>query len=86
MAYKKILVDNLVCSRRFHIAYNEQDKLEEKVSASCPYCGVNVFKASQHPKVTMIRDEIIISNRELSPKRTSQCHLKDHFSPPSKPK
>ena len=66
MAYKKILVDNLSCSRRFNIAYDDNDSTQNQVSVSCQHCGAKIFTAKEHPPVTLIRDEIVINKNDLS--------------------
>jgi hypothetical protein len=84
MPYKKIIVDNLSCSRRFHISFDDSDSRETQVNINCQHCGISIFKAKDHPQATLLRDEIIITKKDLSLIQTNDCNFKDSFSPAPK--
>jgi DNA-directed RNA polymerase subunit RPC12/RpoP len=86
MAYKKILVDNLTCSRRFHIAFDDSDSKLPQIEIKCQHCGQVVFHKADHPQAKLLRDENLVSQAYLSTQRVSDCAFKDTFSQPSKPK
>ena len=58
--YKQILVDNLVCQRRFHLGFEEGSAHVSNICISCPHCGVVIFEAHQHPDVQFLREENLI--------------------------
>ncbi len=86
MAYKKVLVDNLTCKRRFHITFDDEAPKKDKVEVRCLHCNAVVFKQEQHPPAKLARDEVLIKLTDLSPIRTKECYFEDHFSPKPKPK
>ena len=79
MTYKKILVDNMICSRRFHLTFDDSDKTKETVEINCPHCGIEIFKKKDHPPVQLARDENLVTAANLSPKRVFKCNFKDKF-------
>ena len=84
MAYTKFLVDNPICTRRFHLFYDTDDKAVRHTEAKCPHCGVVVFAADDHPAVKMARDENLTKTTILSDNLVKTCQFKDTFSPPPK--
>ena len=86
MTYKKILVDNIVCTRRFHIAYDTEASPEARVELSCPHCGIVVFSETDHPPAKLLREENLVRTAEYSEKRVKECHFRDTFSPASQEK
>lgn len=60
--YKRVLIDNAVCKRRFHIAYEEGAQNEAHVQAACPHCGVVLFEAQNHPPVMLAREENLVKS------------------------
>ena len=83
MAYKKVLVDNMTCLRRFHITFDDEQKPITSTQIKCLHCGAVVFSKSNHPPTRLARDENIIDQYNISPLRTKTCNFKDQFSPPS---
>ena len=77
MAYRKILVDNLSCLRRFHLATDDSLPVEDKVAVQCPHCHVVVFEQKKHPPVRFLRDENLIQIIDASPQQTTECHFVD---------
>lgn len=61
MKYKKILIDNAVCKRRFHLVYEEGSETEKNVKIECPHCGVTLFEEVNHPHVTLTREENLVN-------------------------
>ncbi len=84
MGYKKFLVDNAVCSRRFHISFDPEGPKKSHVELKCPYCDVTVFAADQHPAVTLARQENLVKTAELGENIIRECHFEDSFSKKSR--
>lgn len=80
MAYHKKLIDNVVCSRRFHLTYDDSAKPQPKVEISCKYCGKKVFSAENHPPVTLAREENLVVASELSDDIIRECDMQDKLS------
>ena len=81
MTYKKILVDNIVCTRRFHITYDTEGAKQPNVELNCPHCGVVVFQEKNHPRASLVREENLVQTAELSEYRVQNCQFRDTFSP-----
>ncbi len=86
MAYKKILVDNLTCKRRFHINFDDEGEKIPLVEVHCLHCNAVVYRQENHPAAKLARDENLVKLTELSPIRTKECFFRDTYSPASKPK
>lgn len=80
MAYHKIFVDNVKCSRRFHIAFDDENPNLETVKLDCPFCGITVFEAKDHPAVEISRQENLIQTADLADLTMKECNFKDNFS------
>lgn len=80
MSYKKIMVDNDKCSRRFHITYDSDGPKLDQVSLSCPFCDVEIFNAERHPAVQLARQENLVKTAELSDLIVRDCQFKDAFN------
>ena len=81
MAYKKFLLDNPSCNRRFHVSYDDEAVPATKTSIKCDYCGIVILEKKDHPPLKVSRDEIIIKTTKLSQRRTKDCAIKDFFPP-----
>lgn len=84
MSYKKIFVDNVNCSRRFHISFDDENTPEPKVELKCPFCDYVIFSAENHPPVELARQENLIQKNNLASLVKRECHFKDTFSPAPK--
>lgn len=80
MTYVKKLIDNTVCSRRFHLTYDDRDPKQAKVTLNCPFCGIKIFEATDHPPVNLARQENLIQTAELSDDIITQCAFEDELS------
>jgi hypothetical protein len=80
LAYVKKLIDNTVCSRRFHITYDDKDKTQAEVKLACPFCGITIFEAQDHPPANLARQENLVKTAELSDNMVYQCNFKDVLS------
>lgn len=80
MSYKKILVDNTTCSRRFHITFDDEAAPKPRVEVRCPFCNVVVFDEENHPAVTLAREENLVKTSALSENIVSECHFEDTLS------
>jgi hypothetical protein len=80
MAYQKLLVDNVVCSRRFHLTYDDEAAKQPTVEVKCQHCGLTVFAAKDHPPVKFARDENLIQASELSENIIRRCEMVDNMS------
>lgn len=79
MSYTKLLVDNTVCSRRFHMIYDSEAPLMAKVQVKCPHCQHVLFSAENHPPVKLARDENLVRTTQLSRNLVKECDFKDPF-------
>lgn len=80
MAYKKLLVDNTTCSRRFHITFDDAGEKVPRVEVKCQHCNTVIFKAENHPSVALAREENLVKTSALSENIVRECHFKDTFS------
>jgi hypothetical protein len=80
MAYQKILVDNTKCSRRFHLTFDSTDTPLPHVEVKCQFCNATIFKADNHPKVQLAREENLVKTASLSENITQECFFEDTFS------
>jgi len=58
--HKKILIDNSICKRRFHLIYEENNAIKEHVHIKCPHCSVTLFEAENHAPVLLAREENLV--------------------------
>ena len=79
MSYQKLLVDNTVCSRRFHLTFDDESKTVPHVEIRCPHCKHILFEADDHPPVTFARDENLLKSTSLSRNIIRECDFKDTF-------
>lgn len=79
MSYQKFLVDNVSCSRRFHVTFDDEAKPVAKTEIDCPHCGHILWSATNHPPVTMARDENLVKTTQLSRELVKECDFKDRF-------
>lgn len=80
MAYQKILVDNTTCSRRFHLTFDSNDTPLPHVEVKCQFCEAVIYRADNHPKVKLAREENLVKTASLSENITQECHFEDTFS------
>ena len=72
--YKKIEVDNPVCNRRFHIAYEERTNGPRgHVQVACPHCGVTIFESDNFPPVILAREENLVKSPDGSRPLVQKC-------------
>jgi len=80
MTYRKLLVDNAVCSRRFHITYDDQTPAMKQVELRCPHCEHVIFAETNHPAAKIAREENLVKTAELSDHLVLECDFEDKFS------
>jgi len=80
MGYQKLLIDNVTCSRRFHITFDSDAPKIASVEVKCPYCDIVIFAAENHPEVRFARQENLIQTGSLSDNIIRQCDFTDEFS------
>ncbi len=73
LSYKKIEIDNAVCKRRFHIAFEEGRAPVAETSVACPHCGIILFEAKAHPPVILSREENLIHSPDGSRPTLYEC-------------
>lgn len=61
MAYHQLLIDCIRCNKRFHIRYDDDEPLQEKVEFFCRACGTSLFFKLKHPPLSFCRDENLIA-------------------------
>lgn len=80
MAYRKILIDNVTCSRRFHLSFDDEAATAPRVEVRCDLCNVVIFSADDHPPVRLARDENLVKTATLSEHVISDCQFEDSLS------
>jgi len=75
MTYHKIEIDNAVCRRRFHIAYEEGQAPVPETKILCPHCGVTLFEAKNHPPAILTRDENLVKSPDGSNTTLAECQF-----------
>lgn len=71
--HKKILIDNAVCKRRFHLVYEENSPLKEDVLVKCPHCQITLFEEKNHAPVALVREENLVKSPTGDAKILYQC-------------
>ena len=71
--YHKIEIDNAVCRRRFHIAFEEGQPPVPKVSLDCPHCGLRLWEADNHPPAILLREENLVRSPDGSVPLLTEC-------------
>jgi hypothetical protein len=85
MAYQKILVDNITCSRRFHITFDDAAEEMPRVEIRCQFCDAVIFAESNHAPVTLAREENLVKTAYLSENITTECKFEDVLSKRTQP-
>lgn len=80
MPYQKLLVDNTVCSRRFHITFDDAAPPLPRVEIRCQFCDAVVYAGENHPPVTLAREENLVKTSALSDVLMSECNFEDVLS------
>ena len=73
LSYRKIEIDNSVCRRRFHIAFEEGQAPVSETKVLCPHCGVTLFEAKNHPPAILSRDENLVKSPDGSRTTLDEC-------------
>lgn len=79
MSYQKFLVDNVHCSRRFHVTFDDEAAPVAKTSVACPHCKLELWSAEDHAPVKLARDENLVKTTQLSRNLVKDCHFSDKF-------
>lgn len=80
MSYQKFQVDAVICSRRFHITFDDEAQPVETTDVRCPHCSLVLWSAKNHPPVTMARDENLVKTTQLSRNLVRECDFQDRFT------
>jgi hypothetical protein len=75
MAYRKILVDNLICKRRFHLTYDDAAAPQATAEVRCLHCQAPIYMRKNHPPLQLAREENLVSTTDLSPLQSSHCNF-----------
>jgi hypothetical protein len=80
--YKKIEIDNPICNRRFHIAWEERANAPKgHVRLDCPHCGVTIFERDDFPPAIITREENLVKSPDGSRPLLQHCEfLNKHHS------
>jgi hypothetical protein len=79
--YRKIEIDNPICNRRFHIAWEEGTaKVVPETRVNCPHCGVTLFEAKNHAPVILLREENLVNAPDGTRRMCYECKLQPHKS------
>jgi len=71
--YHKIEVDNAVCRRRFHIAFETGQAPVKHVKIDCPHCGLRLWEAENHPPALLLREENLVRSPDGSVPLLTSC-------------
>lgn len=74
-SYQKFEIDNTVCRRRFHIAFEQGSPIVPQVKIDCPHCGVTIFEAPNHPEVTLLREENLVKSPDGTNPLINECRF-----------
>ena len=66
--------------RRFHLAYDDEERKQEKVVLRCPHCQVVIFRSAAHPDVRLLREENLTKVSEFGSMLVDECAFKDNFT------
>lgn len=80
MAYQKFTIDNMTCSRRYHISFDDEQKEVPRVEVKCSYCDQVIFAADNYPPAKLACEENLVKTAELSDILIADCQLKDTLS------
>ena len=80
MSYNKIFVDNVSCSRRFHLNYFDDDEKQPRVEIKCPFCDLVIFAEDNHPPVTLARQENLTKTTDLADRVVRDCEFADRMT------
>jgi hypothetical protein len=80
MAYRKTLVDNVTCSRRFHITFDDEAPPAPRVEVRCQFCSAVIFSAENHAPVKLAREENLVKTSALAENIVTECQLEDVLS------
>lgn len=80
MAYRKTLVDNVTCSRRFHISFDDEAPPAPRVEVRCQLCNAVIFTAENHAPVTLAREENLVKTSALAESVVTECQFEDVLS------
>jgi hypothetical protein len=73
--YRKIEIDNAICNRRFHIAFEEGQKLVARQTIACPHCGVVLWEEDQFPPAILLREENLVKSPDGSRPMLTECQF-----------
>ena len=58
--YVTLQIEARKCTRRFHLAFEEGGALVAQTKVDCPHCGLELFRAENHPEVILSREENLV--------------------------
>lgn len=73
--YKKIMIDNVVCRRRFHLGLEEGGATVSQVEVPCPHCGMILYTAQNSAPVELLREENLVNAPDGSQRTLNECHF-----------
>ena len=71
--YQKIEVDNAICNRRFHIAFEQGQAKVAHTEINCPHCGVKLWEAHNHVPALLLREENLVKNPDGTNPMVYEC-------------
>jgi hypothetical protein len=74
--YHKVEIDNALCKRRFHVAFEEGQKKVAKTQVTCPHCDVVVWEAENHVPGVLLREENLVKSPDGTNPMVYECHFK----------
>ena len=81
MSYRKIVVDNPVCMRRFHLACDDAAPDAVPAPLRCPHCQAVIFTGEAGKAVSFLREENLTKVTAFSTQLVNECAWQDKFQP-----
>ena len=79
MTYRKLVVDNPLCMRRYHIAFDDEDTRLATAEIRCPHCPTVIYRVEDHPRPRLLREENLTKVMSLAGELVNECAFEDKF-------
>lgn len=80
MTYRKLVVDNPLCMRRYHIAFDDEAPKTATAEIRCPHCPTVIYRVEDHPMPRLLREENLTKVMALSGQLVDECAFEDRFT------
>lgn len=80
MTYRKLVVDNPLCMRRYHIAYDDEAPKVATAEIRCPHCPTVIYQVKDQPRPRLLREENLTKVMVLAGELVNECAFEDRFT------